>query len=139
MDENQVECVNATGSSSSCPSAYSESNPRNAFIAVLKISELTEDDQNHVHTLKIKNDLGETTYSVRIQTIEGNKTTKHYESFFVTFKILLEWPLDIVEISVGLTTGAIAGIVVGCILGVVLIAGAILMIIRFVNSNSTVF
>ena len=86
MDENQVECVNATGSSSSCPSTYSESNPRNAFIAVLKISELTEDDQNHVHTLKIKNDLGETTYSVRIQTIEGNKTTKH--KHYKTFKTL---------------------------------------------------
>ena len=93
MDENQVECVNATDSSSSCPSTYSESNPRNAFIAVLKISELTEDDQNHVHTLKIKNDLGETTYSVRIQTIEGKKTIRY---FFVTFKILLEWKLDIV-------------------------------------------
>ena len=57
----------------------------------------------------------------------------------MTFKILLELPLDIVEISVGLTTGAIAGIVVGCILGVVLIAGGTLMIIRFVNFNSTVF
>jgi len=103
-----VECVNATDSSSSCPSTYSESNPRNAFIAVLKISELTEDDQNHVHTLKIKNDLGETTYSVRIQTIE-----------------------------VGLTTGAIAGIVVGCIVGVVLIAAAILMFVRHRNGKKS--
>ena len=72
----QIECVNATGSAVACDpfrSTSNPSNPTNAFVAILKISELTEDDQNHVHTLKIKNIRGETTYSVRIQTIEGNK------------------------------------------------------------------
>ena len=70
----QIECVNATGSAVACdPFRSTPSNPTNAFVAILKISELTEDDQNHVHTLKIKNIRGETTYSVRIQTIEGNK------------------------------------------------------------------
>merc|ERR1712110_313509 len=85
-----------------------QSNPSNAYVAILKVSELTEDDQNHVHNLTITNDIGTTSYSVRIQTIE-----------------------------VGLTTGAIAGIVVGCIVGVVLIAGAILLFIRHRNGKKS--
>merc|ERR1719295_1909007 len=101
-----IECVNATGSAVACDPF--RSNPTNAFVAILKISELTEDDQNHVHTLKIKNIRGETTYSVRIQTIE-----------------------------VGLTTGAIAGIVVGCIVGVILIAAAILLFLRHRNGKKS--
>merc|ERR1712110_325193 len=106
-----VDCVNATGSASACAKTRSnpiQSNPSNAYVAILKVSELTEDDQNHVHNLTITNDIGTTSYSVRIQTIE-----------------------------VGLTTGAIAGIVVGCIVGVVLIAGAILLFIRHRNGKKS--
>merc|ERR1719278_1353035 len=103
-----VDCVNATGSASACAKTRSTSNPSNAYVAILKISELTEDDQNHVHNLTITNRMGTTSYSVRIQTIE-----------------------------VGLTTGAIAGIVVGCIVGVVLIAGAILLFIRHRNGKKS--
>ena len=73
MDKNQVECVNATGSASACNPFQSTSNPDNAYVAILKISELTEDDQNHVHNLTITNRIGTTSYSVRIQTIEGDK------------------------------------------------------------------
>ena len=127
--------MNATGSALTCANTWSTtSNPSNAYVAILKISELTEDDQNHMHNLTITNRIGTTSYSVRIQTIEGNTITPS------TVKdVLLPFPIDIIEISVGLTTGAIAGIVVGCIVGVVLIAGAILLFIRLVNFNSTVF
>jgi len=104
-----VECVNVTGSASACDKTRSTSySSNNAYIAILKVSELTEDDQNHMHNLTITNRIGTTSYSVRIQTIE-----------------------------VGLTTGAIAGIVVGCIVGVVLIAGAILLFIRHRNGKKS--
>ena len=68
--------MNATGSASACAKTWSTSNPSNpsnAYVAILKISELTEDDQNHVHNLTITNRIGTTSYSVRIQTIEGDK------------------------------------------------------------------
>ena len=55
---NQVDCVNTTGSASACAKTWYKSNTSNANVAILKISELTEDDQNHLHILKIKNHIG---------------------------------------------------------------------------------
>ena len=81
FDENQVECVNVTGSASACDKTRSTSySSNNAYIAILKVSELTEDDQNHLHNLTITNLIGTTSYSVRIQTIEGNKIEPSHQA-----------------------------------------------------------
>ena len=121
--DDQVDCLS---NHTACAGIQSLANPRNAYVAILTISELTEDDQSNAHSLLIHNDFGTTTYSVRIQTVEGNwPQDKHRGKIFSKFRDM------IAKISVGLTTGAIAGIVVGCIVGVVLIAAAVLMFIRF--------
>merc|ERR1712203_545439 len=91
-----------------CVTTYTPSNPSNAYVAILKISELKEDDQNYAHNLTISNSVGTTTYAVRIQTIE-----------------------------VGLTTGAIVGIVAGCVVGGILIAGLILLFVRHRNGKKS--
>jgi len=106
--EGWMDAVDCLSNHTACAGIQSLANPRNAYVAILTISELTEDDQNNVHSLFIKNTYGTTTYSVRIQNME-----------------------------VGLTTGAIAGIVVGCIVGVVLIAAAVLMFIRHRNGKKS--
>ena len=67
----QVDCLHAIGSDA-CVTTYTPSNPSNAYVAILKISELKEDDQNYAHNLTISNSVGTTTYAVRIQTIEGD-------------------------------------------------------------------
>jgi len=102
-----VDCLHAIGSDA-CVTTYTPSNPSNAYVAILKISELKEDDQNYAHNLTISNSVGTTTYAVRIQTIE-----------------------------VGLTTGAIVGIVAGCVVGVILIAGLILLFVRHRNGKKS--
>ena len=67
--DDQVDCLS---NHTACAGIQSLANPRNAYVAILTISELTEDDQNNAHSLLIHNDFGTTTYSVRIQTVEGN-------------------------------------------------------------------
>jgi len=106
--EGWMDAVDCLSNHTACAGIQSLANPRNAYVAILTISELSEDDQNNAHSLFIKNTYGTTTYSVRIQNME-----------------------------VGLTTGAIAGIVVGCIVGVVLIAAAVLMFIRHRNGKKS--
>merc|ERR1711994_904472 len=103
--DDQVDCLS---NHTACAGIQSLANPRNAYVAILTISELTEEDQNNAHSLFIKNTYGTTAYSVRIQNME-----------------------------VGLTAGVIAGIVVGCIVGVVLIAAAVPMFIRHRNGKKS--
>ena len=67
--DDQVDCLS---NHTACAGIQSLANPRNAYVAILTISELSEDDQNNVNSLFIKNSYGTTTYSVRIQNMEGN-------------------------------------------------------------------
>ena len=66
----QVDCLS---NHTACAGIQSLANPRNAYVAILTISELSEDDQNNVNSLFIKNSYGTTTYSVRIQNVEAGR------------------------------------------------------------------
>ena len=46
-------------------------NQINAFVAILRISQLKKEDEQYVHRLTITNELGTTFYDVRITHIEG--------------------------------------------------------------------
>ena len=47
-------------------------NPNHAYVATLRVAELTAEDSEQVHTLTITNLMGSTTFRVRIATIEGD-------------------------------------------------------------------
>ena len=46
-------------------------NQINAFVAILRISQLKKEDEQYVHRLTITNEQGATSYAVRISNIEG--------------------------------------------------------------------
>ena len=46
-------------------------NQVNAYVAILRISPLKKEDEQFVHILTITNELGTTSYAVRIPNIEG--------------------------------------------------------------------
>ena len=46
-------------------------NQINAYVAILRISQLKKEDEQYVHRLTITNELGTTFYAVRITNIEG--------------------------------------------------------------------
>ena len=46
-------------------------NQINAYVAILRISELKKEDEQYVHRLTITNEQGATSYAVRITNIEG--------------------------------------------------------------------
>ena len=43
----------------------------NAYVAILRISQLKKEDEQYVHSLTITNEQGTTSYAVRIANIEG--------------------------------------------------------------------
>ena len=46
-------------------------NQINAYVAILRISQLKKEDEQYVHRLTITNEQGTTSYAVRIANIEG--------------------------------------------------------------------
>ena len=46
-------------------------NQNNAYVAILRISQLKKEDEQYVHRLTITNEQGTTSYAVRIANIEG--------------------------------------------------------------------
>jgi len=75
------------------------------FVAKLRISKLKVSDGGKTHSLFVENEYGTTKYNVRVQHIK----------------------------KVGLTDGEIAGVVIGVIAGVLLIAAAVILVIRHRN------
>ena len=89
-----------------------------AYVARLRIDKLRAKDSGTEHTLHVRNQLGSSNYTFRIQDI---KSKARGNGIF----------LRCIPISeVGLSGGEIAGIVIGSILGVILIAACVIMVIR---------
>ena len=72
---NTTTSKNLTALMSTCAFNQSETdvdmNQINAYVAILRISQLKKEDEQYVHRLTITNEQGATSYAVRITNIEG--------------------------------------------------------------------
>ena len=72
---NTTTSENLTALMSTCAFNQSETdvdmNQINAYVAILRISQLKKEDEQYVHRLTITNEQGATSYAVRITNIEG--------------------------------------------------------------------
>ena len=99
---------------SSCVSNQSQadkdSNQTNAFVAILKISTLKKEDEQYVHKLTVRNELGTTSYTVRIANIEGEVKVQNIQIRNCHFSE-----------STDTDTAAIVGSIIGAIAGFLLL------------------
>ena len=103
---------------SSCVSNQSQadkdSDQTNAFVAILKISTLKKEDEQYVHKLTVRNELGTTSYTVRIANIEGEVKVQNIQIRNCQFSE--STGTDDTAAIVGSIFGAIAGFLLLCYL-----------------------